>query len=239
MSFRLVGCARSPFGDKFGVPRQPGLAPVPGHIELDAPWGRAEALSGLEGFSHVWVVFLAHAIPADTAGRRLTVRPPRLGGDARVGLWASRSLFRPNRIGLSLLEITGIEIFPGGRARVGVAAIDLIDGTPVLDLKPYLPYAESVPHARGGFASASPTPALAVEWSAEAEEDAVEAERIHPGFRAQVSAVLALDPRPPAARDEPERVHGLLFAGRDVRFTVRGESVALVVSAPAPSRGHL
>ena len=242
LSSTPIAYVRSPFGEKFGVPRQPGLVPAArGWVEFVPPFDDPAAVRGLVGYSHVWLLFLAHLVPEGESFQP-TVRPPRLGGNARVGVFSSRSLFRPNRIGLSLVELVSVESGLGG-VRLSVAGLDLVDGTPVLDVKPYLPYAESKPEARGGFAASAPEP-VRVEIAPEAGPEVAEADRRCPGFRDLLLQTLAADPRP-AYHDEAGRIYGFSLAGFEVRF--EAEEGGLVVkqvqakpgTPPAPPRTEM
>lgn len=224
-----VAVVRSCFREKFGIPRQPGLAPAAeATIELLPPANQAEAVRGIEGFSHLWVVFVFHACPAGEW--RATVRPPRLGGNERVGVFASRSPFRPNRIGLSLVKLEEVMLGTGG-VSLRVSGADLLDGTPVLDLKPYLPYGEALPEARGGFAPAAPEPRLKVRVSPAAE--AVLANR--PRLRELIGQLLALDPRPPTCRGK-NRLFGFRLDDFDVRWRVVGEEAIIEELDASPNR---
>ncbi len=217
-----IGRVFSPFGEKFGVPRQALPAGVAGGVELVAPWGRVECLRGLEEFSHFWIISLAHLIlPADT--KRTTNRPPRLGGGARTGVWGCRSLFRPNRIGLSLVRLSRIEPIGSGAARIHCLGIDLVDGTPVLDIKPYLPYADCVPGAVPGYAASPPAAVLMPQWSDEALRSLEDFELDRDEFRRLVDTVLSHDPRPAGSRQEPGRRHGILLHGVNVHFHIEGD----------------
>ncbi|HSP44184.1 MAG TPA: tRNA (N6-threonylcarbamoyladenosine(37)-N6)-methyltransferase TrmO, partial [Luteolibacter sp.] len=153
MTLDPIGIVRSCFGEKFAGPRQPGLCPSAwGELILHPPYRSHEAVRGLEGFSHIWLIFGFHETAAQ--GWSPTVRPPRLGGNQRVGVFASRSTFRPNGLGLSLVRLEGIDEDSPDAPVLKLGGLDLIDGTPVYDIKPYLPYAESVPDAHAGFAAA-------------------------------------------------------------------------------------
>lgn len=206
-----IGRVRTCFGEKFAVPRQPGLCPSAwGELHFDEGFRREEMLRGLEGFSHLWLIFGFHL----TAGRAWssTVRPPRLGGNERVGVFASRSTFRPNGLGLSLVRLERV-VPEGPRGpRLELGGIDLVDGTPVFDVKPYLPFVEAPADARGGYAEEPPArlPVEGLEWLQPLDERA----------RRLVVEALSLDPRPPAGRDEAGRVHGAQLAGWNVRFRV-------------------
>lgn len=226
-TFSPIGIIHSPFKEKFGVPRQPGLIPhVRATLELLPPYDREAALDGLEGFSHLWLVFAFHAT-AD-AGWRPTVRPPRLGGNARVGVFASRSTHRPNPIGLSVVELEdyGRE---DGKLVLHIKGADLIEGTPVLDIKPYVPYADSHPDARAGFAAEAPEPRLEVRFTPDAER-AVEARAdAQPELRSLIVGILRLDPRPAYRDAEPEdRVYGMRLMDFDLRWRVEGEQAVVV-----------
>ncbi|MGL4316464.1 MAG: tRNA (N6-threonylcarbamoyladenosine(37)-N6)-methyltransferase TrmO [Pseudomonas sp.] len=207
-----IGFMRSCFKEKFAIPRQPQLAPAArGVLELVAPFDREEALLGLEQVSHVWLLFLFHQALEDKP--RLKVRPPRLGGNASLGVFATRATHRPNGIGQSVVKLDKIE--PG---RLWLSGIDLLDGTPVLDIKPYVPYADAVPAARNAMADAPPT-ALPVEWSEAALEQAhSHAQRLGEPLVALIEQCLAQDPRPAYQVPEPERRYGVLFWDVQVRW---------------------
>jgi tRNA-Thr(GGU) m(6)t(6)A37 methyltransferase TsaA len=226
MEIEPIGILRTCFGEKFGVPRQPGLCPSAwGVLEFSEKFRYAEAVRGLEGFSHVWLIFGFHETVAQ--GWHPTVRPPRLGGNDRVGVFASRSTFRPNGLGLSLVKLDRIEF----EARDGmqpplihVSGVDLIDGTPVYDVKPYLAYAESVTDARNGYAEGEiPRLSVAIEPMALLEFEAMD------GRSQQViREVLSLDARPAASPKEADKIYGAELCGRNVRFRVQGETCWVV-----------
>lgn len=214
-SMRPIGTVRSCFGEKFAVPRQPGLAPQARAELILEPWCRSdEALRGLEGFSHVWLIFVFHAVQAQ--GWKPTVRPPRLGGNQRVGVFASRSPFRPNPLGLSVVRLEGIRQDPVAGPVLLLSGIDLVDGTPVLDLKPYIAYADALPEATSGFASEAPG-RLVVVVAAQAQADF---SKLEPSEQAVVLEVLSLDPRP-ATHGESQRVYGTTLCGHNVRFSIQ------------------
>ncbi len=149
----MIGTVKSCFKEKFGIPRQPGLvSEAKGFIELLPPFNREEVVRGLDQFSHLWVSFIFHQ--SMEQGWNPMVRPPRLGGNKKVGVFASRSMFRPNPVGLSVVKIDGINV--DGGVKINISGIDLLDGTPVIDIKPYLPYVDSITDARGGFAPQAP-----------------------------------------------------------------------------------
>ncbi len=211
MEIEAIGRLRTCFGEKFAVPRQPGLCPSAwGQLVFEEAYRHADAVRGLDGFSHVWLVFGFH-LTADR-GWSPTVRPPRLGGNERVGVFASRSTFRPNGLGLSLVSLEGIDFDAGNGPVLNLGGVDLVDGTPVYDVKPYLPYAEALAGASGGFAPEAPvrlpveTGGLLDGWEERERRIVIEA--------------LSLDPRPAAGRDEPGREFGAVLCGRNVRFQV-------------------
>ena len=208
---RPVARMRSDFPEKFGIPRQAGVVPeLESLVVFEPEYRDPEALRGLEGFSHIWLIWQFSA--SVTEGFSPTVRPPRLGGNTRMGVFATRSPFRPNALGLSCVALAGIENRPGLGTVLRVRGADLMDGTPIYDIKPYVPYADCHPEARAGFAP-DPGATLRVEI-AEAQLARVPADK-----RAALRGVLANDPRPRYQRD-PARVYALDFAGLTVRFTV-------------------
>jgi tRNA-Thr(GGU) m(6)t(6)A37 methyltransferase TsaA len=224
--FDPIGRIRSCFPQKFGIPRQSGLVPqATAVLELFAPYGRAEALAGLEAFSHLWVVFVFHA-HLDRPWHP-TVRPPRLGGNRRIGLFASRSAFRPNPIGMSAVRLDGIRQ-EGDRAEIDLLGGDFLDGTPVLDIKPYLPYADAIAEAAGGFA-ADPPPLLPVDFAPEAEAACRQSGDAR--LKALITGVLANDPRPAYdARSSDNAVYGMRIRDLEVKWRVHlGRAVMLAV----------
>ena len=213
-SMKPVARIHSEFEGKFGVPRQSGLVEALEALVVFEPEYRdPAALRGLEGFSHVWLIWVFDQ--AVRQGWSPTVRPPRLGGNARLGVFATRSPFRPNPIALSAVTLAGIEDTREWGTVLRVRGADLMDGTPILDIKPYLPYADCRPEAVGGFASAPAGETLAVECLPEIWE------KVPPERREALRAVLALDPRP-RYQEDPGRVYGFGFAGLEVRFSVEG-----------------
>ncbi|MDH0335045.1 tRNA (N6-threonylcarbamoyladenosine(37)-N6)-methyltransferase TrmO [Metapseudomonas otitidis] len=207
-----VGILRSCFKEKFAIPRQPQLAPAArGVLELLPPFDGGEAVAGLEQVSHVWLLFLFHQALEDTP--RLKVRPPRLGGNQTLGVFASRATHRPNGIGQSVVKLDKVEA-----GRLWLSGIDLLDGTPVLDIKPYVPYADCQLDARNGIAAAPPE-LIPVEWTPEALAQArLEGERLDEPLVALVEQCLAQDPRPAYQKPQPERRYGARLWDVDVRW---------------------
>lgn len=207
-----VGILRSCFKEKFAIPRQPQLAPAArGVLELLPPFDGGEAVAGLEQVSHVWLLFLFHQALEDTP--RLKVRPPRLGGNQTLGVFASRATHRPNGIGQSVVKLDKVEA-----GRLWLSGIDLLDGTPVLDIKPYVPYADCQLDARNGIAAAPPE-LIPVEWTPEALAQArLEGERLGEPLVALVAQCLSQDPRPAYQKPQPERRYGARLWDVDVRW---------------------
>ena len=210
-TLRPIAHMVSDFPEKFGIPRQAGVVPELESVVVFEPEYRdPEALRGIEGFSHLWLIWQFSESVTDTFSP--TVRPPRLGGNVRMGVFATRSPFRPNSLGLSCVELVRVESRPGLGTVLLVRGADLMDGTPIFDVKPYIPYADARPEARSGFAPDAGT-TLAVRIS-----DALLA-KIPEGKRDALRGVLANDPRPRYQRD-PERVYAMDFANLTVRFSV-------------------
>ncbi len=211
---------RSDFSSKFGVPRQAGLvAELRATVVFEPPYRVPEALRGIEGFSHLWLIWEFSMNKRD--GWSPTVRPPRLGGNRRVGVFATRSPFRPNPIGLSCVKLEGVEPDTPDGPVLHISGADLVDGTPVFDIKPYIPYADCRPEAVGGFAGAAPERVVEVNIPPELLA------RVPENRRTALTGVLAQDPRP-SYQDASERVYGFGFAGLEVRFRV-GNGVLTVV----------
>ncbi len=218
-TMQIIARIRSDFPAKFGIPRQAGLVPeLRAQIVFEPLFRNEDALRGLEGFSHLWLIW--EFSEAVRKGWSPTVRPPRLGGNERIGVFASRSPFRPNPIGLSCVKLEEIRRTAHDGTVLIVSGADLMDGSPIYDIKPYLPYADAHPEAVGGFANAAPAAALTVYCP-----PALLA-LIPPDRRDALLGVLAQDPRP-SYQDDPERIYGMEFAGFDVRFRVDGADLTV------------
>lgn len=213
-SMRVIARIHSDFATKFGVPRQSGLVDaLESTVVFEPEYRNMDALQGLEDFSHLWLVWVF-----DKAVRRdwsPTVRPPRLGGNRRMGVFATRSPFRPNPIALSSVKLAGIEQTAEQGPVLHIRGADLMDGTPILDIKPYIPYADAHPEALGGFAAVPAGETLEVIIPPELLE------KIPPERREALRGVLAQDPRP-HYQDDPGRIYGFGFAGMEVKFSVEG-----------------
>ena len=210
---------RSDFSEKFGIPRQSGLVEeLTAAVVFEPPYRVPDALRGVEGFSHLWLIW--EFSQARREGWSPTVRPPRLGGNKRLGVFATRSPFRPNPIGLSCVRLLELRQDREQGPVLTVAGADLLDGTPIYDIKPYLPYADCKPEAVGGFASQPKGTDLEVDCPDRLLDCVPE------GKRAALLAVLAQDPRP-QYQDDPDRVYGMAFAGLEVKFRVAGERLTV------------
>ena len=217
---KIIARIHTDFTSKFGIPRQSGLVDeLEATIVFEPEYRIPEALRGLEEYSHVWLLWQF----SECVGKEWspTVRPPRLGGNKRMGVFATRSPFRPNPVGLSCVKLLGVEKTEKYGNVIRVSGADLLDGTPIYDIKPYLPYVDSHPEASNGFALDEKEGRLAVDFPAEMLG------KIPLQKQAAIIAVLAQDPRP-AYQNEPERVYGVEFAGFDVRFTVGGDTLTVV-----------
>ena len=221
---RPIAHIKSDFTDKFGIPRQSGLVPeLTARIVFEPEYRDPNALVGLEGYSHLWLIWQFSTVAAEyAAGKswRPTVRPPRLGGNTRMGVFATRSPFRPNNLGLSSVRLLGVEQTREFGTVLHVGGGDLMDGTPIFDIKPYIPYGDCHPDATGGFTDTAGDfllnvcfPPALLSLLPEDKRDAA-------------IGVLSHDPRPSYQRS-PERVYGLSFAGYDIRFTVEDDKLTV------------
>ena len=213
INIQIIARMRSDFATKFGIPRQSGLVEeLRSTIVFEPEYRNADALRGIEGFSHLWIIWqFSEAVRSDWSP---TVRPPRLGGNTRMGVFATRSPFRPNHLGLSCVKLLGVEETEEFGTVIHVGGADLKDGTPIFDIKPYVPYADCHPEAAGGFTDTAGEYLLQVAFP----EDLL---AILPADKRQAAiSVLFHDPRPSYQRN-PDRVYGLTFAGYDIRFCVK------------------
>ena len=216
VEMHIIARIRSDFPTKFGIPRQSGLADVPARIVFEPEYRNVDALRGIEGFSHLWLIWQFSAAVRD--GWSPTVRPPKLGGNTRVGVFATRSPFRPNPIGLSSVQLTGVTLNPQDGPVIHIQGADLLDGTPIYDIKPYIPYADSHPEARGSFATAHRDDHLQVQFPPELLN------KVPQSKQKPLIQILALDPRP-AYQQDPERIYGFPFAGLEIKFRVEEETL--------------
>ncbi|MDX2480188.1 MAG: tRNA (N6-threonylcarbamoyladenosine(37)-N6)-methyltransferase TrmO [Desulfuromusa sp.] len=221
-----IAIIHTPFKEKFATPRQPGLAPsVRARIDFYPDFASPEAVRCLEDFSHIWLIFMFHQ--NWQKGWKPTVRPPRLGGNQRVGVYASRSPFRPNPIGLSAVKLLSINI-DKGTVSLEVQGADLINGTPIFDIKPYIPYGDSLPGATGGFAAEAPIPLLQVQFTATAWQQLNHYRTVSPGLETLIREALCLDPRPSyRRRQEDLQEYGVLLDHYNIHWHVLGSKVVV------------
>jgi len=220
MEVNPIGFFHSPLKSKFGIPRQSGLvSELTGYIVFEPEYRQVEAVRGMEDFDFLWLIWGFSA--NRTERHSLTVRPPRLGGNKRMGVFATRSPFRPNRLGLSCVELDHVEMHPTWGPVIHVKGADLMDGTPIFDVKPYVAYADAHPEARSGFVDQTAWEPLEVrvadEWAKQFSEEELTV----------LKATLAQDPRP-QYQDDPERIYGMPYLDKDVRFSVNGRVLEIV-----------
>lgn len=214
-----IGVIHSCYREKFGIPRQPGLVDAAkAVIELDPRYGSRESVTGLDQYSHIWVLFLFHQTAAQ--GWKPQVRPPRLGGNEKTGLFATRSMFRPNPIGQSLVKLDSIEI--AEVVRLHISGMDLLDQTPVIDIKPYIPYVESIPDATAGRFQQAPTTAIEVIFSENGLVQLQQFQESYPELQQLIVQVLTQDPRP-AYHQESGREYGVALYDLNICWIVQGE----------------
>jgi tRNA-Thr(GGU) m(6)t(6)A37 methyltransferase TsaA len=227
-----IGTLTSCFKEKFGIPRQSGLVPAArADLVLHPPYNAPEALTGLEAFSHIWLVYIFHAV--EKGKWKPTVRPPRLGGNRRMGVFATRSNFRPNPLGMSAVKLERI-VTNDRQPRLELSGVDLLDGTPVLDIKPYLPYADAIADTKAGFAPKAPEKQLSVEFTAAAR---AACERLEsgsaPGIIRLIQQMLSLDPRPAyTGEGDPDRVYGFRILNVDVKWKVSAKQATVIEISP-------
>ena len=219
VNIRVIAKMHSDFATKFGIPRQAGLVEsLESTIVFEPEFRNADALRGIEGYSHLWIIWqFSEAVRKDWSP---TVRPPRLGGNTRMGVFATRSPFRPNNLGLSCVKLLGVEHTQEHGAVLHVGGADLMDGTPIFDIKPYIPYADAHPEAVGGFTDQADQFLLEVDFPKELLKKL-------PAVKQQAAIdVLSHDPRPSYQRD-PDRIYGLTFGGFDIRFKVEEQTLTV------------
>ena len=218
MEITPIATFHSPFKEKFGIPRQSGLVgDLEGTIEFMPEFQNPDFVRGIEDFDYIWIIWEFSANRHEATSP--TVRPPRLGGNERMGVYATRSPYRRNRLGLSAVKLERVDVDSSKGPILHVRGADLMEGTPIYDIKPYVAYADSFPEARSGFAAAAPEATLEVRWPTDLEID--------PEEREALEGLLALDPRP-AYQEDPERVYGMPFGGKDVHFQVKGNILTVI-----------
>lgn len=229
LTIPVIGIMKSPYKEKFGIPRQPNLVEVESYIEMQAPYNDLLAFEGIEEFSHLWLLWQFHDNKNQENSKfRPQVRPPRLGGNQKIGVFATRSMYRPSPIGLSVVKLKEVKKV-GKTVRVYVTGSDLLDGTPIVDIKPYIHYSDAVMEAQSGYAQEEPVRKYVV-WSKQAElerEQLVQTKGLSEQVIRELAEVLSLDPRP-AYQEDPERIYGMHFADFNIKFIVNETSVLIV-----------
>ncbi|PID43966.1 MAG: tRNA (N6-threonylcarbamoyladenosine(37)-N6)-methyltransferase TrmO [Gammaproteobacteria bacterium] len=224
-----IGILTSGFKEKFGTPRQPGLIPMPASIHMLHPFDTPDAFDGIESFSHLWIEFVFHK--NTEKGWQPKVRPPRMGGNEKRGVFATRSPFRPNGLGLSCVKFERLRKESDG-LWLDITGVDIMEGTPVLDIKPYLPYADNKPDACSSFASDAPKARLQIEWQKTACHQLKQSEADHPNLKEIIEATLSLDPRP-AYQEDQNRVYGTRLFEFDVQWKVINRIAIILDILPA------
>lgn len=228
-NFSPIGRISSCFKDKFTIPRQPGLVPAAtAELVLHKPYAAPEIVRGLEGFSHIWITFVFHAIPVGKW--KPTVKPPRSGGNQRYGVFATRSTHRPNPIGLSVVKLSGIVVANGGLS-LKLEGCDLLDGTPVLDIKPYLPYSDIITEATGGFANTEPEANYTVCFTLQAARECeIASIRLESDVETLIKQLLALDPRPSyQSGKQGDRIYATYLCDFNLRWRYLADNVVEVI----------
>ena len=222
-TFTKIGTIQSCYKEKFGIPRQPALVSSSASIEMEEDYSEDAAFRYLEQFSHIWVIFLFHGI--EKRKWQPTVRPPRLGGNQRVGVFASRSMFRPNPVGLSVVELKNIER-KNKKIVLNVIGGDFLDGTPVLDIKPYISYSDSIASADSGYAEVKPEIKLSVMFSKNATRQIDEQQIKYPRLKSLIIEVLQLDPHP-AYKNKNKNEFAMKLYEFDLKWVVDGEQIVV------------
>lgn len=220
LTIPIIGYMRSPYKEKFGIPRQPNLVQVESYIEMIAPYNELMAFEGIEEFSHLWIIWQFHENKNQQNNDKFRpqVRPPRLGGNKKIGVFATRSMYRPAPLGLSVVQLKEVKKH-GDTIRVYLQGSDLLDGTPILDIKPYIQYSDAVVNAESGYAQDEPV-RKAVFWSEHAQDvktQLLNANKINSQYIDELEQVLSLDPRPAYQHDE-ERIYGMNFGEFNIKF---------------------
>lgn len=228
LNLPIIGYMNSPFHEKFGIPRQPNLIQVESYIEMIEPFNDLLAFEGIESFSHLWLIWQFHENKnQDNTTFRPQVRPPRLGGNQKVGVFATRSMYRPSPIGLSVVQLKNVEKV-GKSVRVYVTGSDLLNGTPIVDIKPYIKYSDAIFDAESGYAKTEPA-RKKISWLKEANdqrEQLISQQNTTARVLDELEQVLSLDPRP-AYQSDATRVYGLRFDHLEVKFSVLAEEVLI------------
>ena len=227
LTIEPIGTTHSPFKQKFGIPRQPGLAKHSlGYIEMHPKYSRPEAFDGIEQFSHLWIEFFFH----ETASKdwKASVRPPRLGGNKKLGCFATRTNFRPNNIGLSVVKFEKIDI-SNGKIKLYISGHDLLDQTPIIDIKPYIPYSDIITDASAGLFEEAPSSKLTIEFTDNANLQLQQAATHYPKLKKLIKEVLEQDPRPAYMKEKPNREgFTIRLYNIDIKWTFNDGSITVI-----------
>jgi tRNA-Thr(GGU) m(6)t(6)A37 methyltransferase TsaA len=228
VEFNIIGQVNSPYKEKFAIPRQPGLvSSAKGTITLRGDANNPELVRELAQFSHIWVLFVFHG--TQEQGWKPLVRPPRLGGNKKIGVLATRSTFRPNPIGMSVVKLDAIDI-ENQQVILHISAIDLLDKTPIVDIKPYVPYSDSIPHANAGFAQTQPSSDLQVTFNEHAKTALAKHSHNYPDLALFIEQVLAQDPRPAYKQGkDDDKIYGMNLYDLNIQWQVQGLSSIEVI----------
>ena len=235
IEFNIIGHVNSPYKEKFAIPRQPGLvSSAKGTITLAGEANNAELVRELAQFSHIWLLFVFHG--TQEQGWKPLVRPPRLGGNKKIGVFATRSTFRPNPIGMSVVKLDAIDI-KNQQVILHISAIDLLDKTPIIDIKPYVPYSDSIPHANAGFAQTQPLANLQVTFNEQAKIAITQHSENFPDLALFIEQVLAQDPRPAYKQGKiDDKIYGMNLYDLNIQWQMQGlTSIEVIDIMPATS----
>jgi tRNA-Thr(GGU) m(6)t(6)A37 methyltransferase TsaA len=229
ITFNYIGRVNSPYKEKFAIPRQPGLvSAAKGSISLIDNANNEELLRGIEQFSHLWVLFIFHGTAQQ--GWKPLVRPPRLGGNKKLGVLATRSTFRPNPVGMSVVKLESIEQ-QNKQLIINISGLDLLDQTPVIDIKPYIPYSDSISGAQAGFAQQQPFQALSITFSKQAQEEAKKYQQVYADLPLFIEQVLAQDPRPAYKKQQEDtKIYGMILYDLNILWQAQSSIEISVLS---------
>jgi tRNA-Thr(GGU) m(6)t(6)A37 methyltransferase TsaA len=229
ITFNYIGRVNSPYKEKFAIPRQPGLvSAAKGSISLIDNANNEELLRGIEQFSHLWVLFIFHGTAQQ--GWKPLVRPPRLGGNKKLGVLATRSTFRPNPVGMSVVKLENIEQ-QNKQLIINISGLDLLDQTPVIDIKPYIPYSDSISGAQAGFAQQQPFQALSITFSKQAQEEAKKYQQVYADLPLFIEQVLAQDPRPAYKKQQEDtKIYGMILYDLNILWQAQSSIEISVLS---------
>jgi tRNA-Thr(GGU) m(6)t(6)A37 methyltransferase TsaA len=229
VNFNVIGTIDSPYKEKFAIPRQPGIVTAAqGQLRLTGSANNADLVRGLEQFSHIWLLFIFHG--TQSQGWKPLVRPPRLGGNKKLGVFATRSTFRPNPIGMSVVKLDHIEQ-QGSQVILHINELDLLDGTPIVDIKPYVPYADIIENAQGSYAQEKPNVNIIVEFSKQANSAIKNFHHYYPKLQDLIEQVLSQDPRPAyKQKNSDDKIYGMALYDLNINWQMTSSTILNVIS---------